>query len=63
MDIEEKIRKLREKANDPENVCFAIGSCYDEHGRDIRRAMHIADEQMYKDKEQYYIRYPERKHR
>ena len=62
-EFEQKIRKLREKANDPENVCFAIGSCYDEHGRDIRRAMHIADEQMYRDKEQYYIRYPERKHR
>ncbi|MBQ4486732.1 MAG: hypothetical protein II936_06980 [Oscillospiraceae bacterium] len=28
---------------------------------DIRKAMHIADEQMYLDKERYYKRFPERK--
>ena len=62
-EFEKKIQTLRDKANDPENVCFAIGSCYDANGRDIRRAMHIADEQMYKDKENYYKLHPERKHR
>lgn len=52
------VEKLK---NHTEKVYLAVGGCYEEYDLDIRKAMHIADEQMYKDKERYYRRFPERK--
>lgn len=46
-----RIRKLRESGSD---VCFAVGCCYENHPDDIRTAMHLADEDMYRHKELYY---------
>lgn len=62
-EFEKKVAALRERASDPDNVCFAIGSFYDAEGKDIRNAMHQADENMYKDKQEYYAMYPDRKPR
>lgn len=59
----EKIYDLRKTASDPDSVCFSVGSFYNSTGSDIRDAMRIADEAMYKDKEEYYAKYPERKYR
>ena len=39
------------------------GGSYGLSGMDIRDAMRIADEEMYKDKEKYYFEHPERKYR
>lgn len=47
--------------NQTDKVYLAVGGCYEPEDMDIRRAMHIADEQMYKDKERYYKRFPERR--
>ena len=52
------LEKMRQPCGD---VYLAAGGCYDPHDLDIRKAMHIADEQMYLDKERYYKRFPERK--
>lgn len=60
-DFEDCIRTLKSSANDPENVCFAVGGYYVESGCDIRDAMRLADEDMYRNKEQYYREHPERK--
>ncbi len=58
-----KVETLHARSQDPDNVCFAIGSCYNDSGDDIRFSMHRADENMYHDKEQYYAEHPERKQR
>ena len=59
----EKLVLLKEKASDPNNVCFAVGSYFDDEGCDIRSAMRKADENMYADKRFYYTLHPERKNR
>ncbi len=62
-EFDKKVNELRKKASDPENVCFSVGSVYNDTGMDIRDVMSLADELMYKDKEKYYIEHPERKYR
>ena len=58
-ELEQKVRQLRERSDTPENVCFAVGSYYAEPGFDIRDAMRLADENMYKDKKAFYRAHPE----
>ncbi|MCR5847864.1 MAG: sensor domain-containing diguanylate cyclase, partial [Lachnospiraceae bacterium] len=58
-----KIDELREKAGDPENVCFSVGSIFNDSNEDIRDVMRKADEAMYRDKDKYYEEHPERKYR
>ena len=60
-ELEKHVEKLRKDAEDPRNVSFAIGFCFEEGECDIRRAMRTADERMYADKESYYARFPERR--
>ena len=57
------IAKLREKSENSELVKVAVGTCFADTNLDIRKAMHIADERMYKDKDEYYKRHPELKYR
>ena len=42
-------------------ACFATGYCYVEDSKDIRQALHVADERMYADKEKFYEEHPELK--
>ena len=58
-----KVSELRTRASDPDNVCFSVGSLFNDSGMDIRDVMRIADEEMYKDKDKYYEDHPERKYR
>ena len=44
-----------------ENVCFAIGHCYDDSSSNVRNALRIADERMYENKRQFYEMHPELK--
>lgn len=53
-EFEARVKKLREVTKGNESVSLAVGSIYDEHYTDIRAAMRLADEMMYKDKEMYY---------
>jgi len=49
-----KVAKLKENTSYGSKVCLAIGSDWTESGEDLRRSMHLADEAMYKDKENFY---------
>ena len=62
-EFENKIAKLKSYSESPEGVSFAVGYCNDEGRHDVRYAMSTADEKMYADKEEYYKRYPERRHK
>ena len=44
-----------------EDVCFAAGSCLLKPGMDLRDALSEADAQMYRDKGNFYRKYPELK--
>lgn len=54
---------LRDSMDKSDSVKFAIGKCFGDKTLDIRKAMHIADERMYKDKEEYYRLHPELQYR
>jgi diguanylate cyclase (GGDEF)-like protein len=58
-ELTKKTEKLKARSDTPENVCFAVGSYCAEPGCDIRDAMRLADEDMYKDKAQFYREHPE----
>ena len=62
-ELESRVEKLRKASEAPENISFALGLYYSsgEGAADIHRAMRIADERMYEDKERYYRRFPKRK--
>ena len=60
-ELNKRVTKIRTMAKLSENVRFSIGTCYGEP--DVRRAMHIADEQMYADKNSFYSEHPELKYR
>ena len=55
--------QLRALADSTEEVSFAIGTAFGSGSYDIRQIMHIADENMYKDKEAYYRQHPEKSRR
>ena len=55
-----RLRGLTENAPD---VSFAVGMAWHEGEYDVRRAMHEADEAMYRDKEAYYREHPEKDRR
>ena len=61
LDFEEKIRILREEASDPDWLYFAIGYYHDAKDGNLRLAMRYADEEMYKDKDKYYEKYPNKR--
>ena len=60
-ELEARVEKLRQDSESPENISFALGLYYDSGESDIKKAMRIADERMYQDKERYYKLFPERK--
>ena len=53
------IEKVRDISEHSDTMKFAIGTCFEEPSFDIRKAMHIADENMYKDKEEFYKNNPD----
>jgi diguanylate cyclase (GGDEF)-like protein len=60
-DVSRKIGQIREIARKHDALSFAIGGCAVDDGRDVRTALHRADELMYEDKNAYYERFPRRK--
>ena len=60
--LKEKLALL-EKKSEEENVHLSVGTYIVREGEDIRTAMHVADEEMYKSKNEYYKKHPERKYR
>ena len=61
--MEARVKQLTDQAANTRNVHFAVGTCIVKEGDDIRSVMHIADERMYADKNEYYKNHPERKYR
>lgn len=53
-----KVAAVREAAKHYDNVSFAIGTCVEADGTDIRRALQVADARMYEDKRAYYQEHP-----
>ncbi len=62
-DFDALINKLRKSSQAPGNISFAVGKWYCESGLDVRDAMRKADEDMYRNKQEYYQKFPERKAR
>ena len=60
-ELQEKISEIKKKAELFENVNFAAGCCLLKPGMDLRDAMSEADAQMYRDKGNFYRKYPELK--
>ena len=61
--LSEITEKLRADSEDPDNISFAVGMYYDNGSKDICLAMQKADKEMYKDKDRYYQKYPDRRKR
>ena len=57
------INDLKTTSENSDLVKLAVGTCFGDEKLDIRRAMHLADERMYKDKDEYYKKHPELKYR
>ena len=57
----QRVETLKNRSCDPKGVCFAVGSCFDGTGADIRKAMHNADVDMYQNKKEFYENHPELK--
>ena len=61
--FDSKVKKLREIATVNSEVSLAVGAYFTDTDIDIRNSMRMADELMYKDKEEYYEIYPDRRYR
>ena len=61
--FEQKIAELRKRTCYGSEVCFAIGSHWDGEGKNLRLAMHLADEAMYEDKNKFYQEHPDKARR
>ena len=57
-DLNAATKKLREVSGKYERVSFAIGSCVDADSHNVREALKIADQRMYEDKREYYVKHP-----
>jgi diguanylate cyclase (GGDEF)-like protein len=60
-EMQEKAERLRTITAQSENLVFAIGTAYEDDVRNVRVALHNADERMYADKKRYYDLHPEKK--
>ena len=61
--LEQLITQLKSLTDSTEDVSLALGTAYCKGEYNIHTAMQNADEKMYKDKEEYYRRHPEKDRR
>ena len=61
--LRSRIQQLNEKSAIASDVNFAVGYYWVSNGEDIRMAMKAADEKMYINKKEYYIKHPDLKYR
>ena len=61
-DFDKKTESLRSESGYGADVCLAIGTCWSNDADNLRFCMHVADEAMYSDKNDYYQNHPD-KHR
>ncbi len=65
LDISEKelnsrMKKIKTASTEYENLSFALGGCIETDCRNIRMALRLADERMYKDKKLFYEKNPDK---
>ena len=60
-ELENRVKKLSDYSETDGNVSFSLGYCYDDVDCDIRKAMSDADKSMYKNKQQFYEKHPDRR--
>jgi diguanylate cyclase (GGDEF)-like protein len=58
-EFEKLVQKLRDNVAASKTVSLALGTFFGDASMDIRNAMHLADERMYEDKEEYYRQHPD----
>ena len=61
--FEDKVSKLKAESGYGSPVCFAVGSDWSNNPEDLRKCMHVADEAMYADKNNYYNQHPDKARR
>ena len=59
--LEYQVERIKKHSEAYRNVSFAVGFCCEQDGKDIRKALKIADQRMYEDKKRFYEEHPERK--
>ena len=62
-EIEARLERLEERSASANDVHFAVGVYFSDGETDIRKAMRVADERMYENKNKYYLEHPELKYR
>ena len=60
-ELKTRIEKIREVSKKYNRVSFALGVAVEPCKKNVRVALHCADERMYEDKKQYYAMFPEKK--
>ncbi len=61
--INERVNLLRTESEKTDSVSFSLGLSFGNDCEDIQEAIRTADAEMYEDKQNYYRKFPERKHR
>lgn len=59
--LEWQVERIKKQAGAYKDVSFSVGFCCEKDGKYVRKALKIADQRMYEDKEKYYALYPERR--
>ena len=59
-ELNARIEKIRAASEEYENLSFALGGCIEKESRNIRMALRLADERMYKDKQFFYENNPDK---
>lgn len=59
-EFEQKVQALRAESGDNSNVSLAIGASWSDDEDNLRYCMHLADEAMYADKNEYYRLHPDK---
>ncbi len=59
-DFEKQVEQLRKDTQEDSGVSFAIGADWSDDGKELRHCMHIADEAMYADKNEFYKQHPDK---
>jgi diguanylate cyclase (GGDEF)-like protein len=60
-ELNKKAAMLKEVSEKYDNVVFAVGTAYENDVKNVRQALHNADEHMYIDKKLYYEMHPEKR--
>ena len=59
-ELNSRMDKIRTASTEYKNLSFALGGCIEKECRNIRMALRLADERMYKDKQLFYENNPDK---